>query len=79
MSKFLFYFLFFSLNCKAPLNHWEMALNKFIIIIIIINPKFVLAIGSRTSTFYNTFYTTMRNNELAYDGDQIRLRRRVHQ
>ena len=36
MSKFLFYFLFFSLNCKAPLNHWEMALNKFIIIIIII-------------------------------------------
>ena len=34
MSKFLFYFLFFSLNCKAPLNHWEMALNKFIIIII---------------------------------------------
>ena len=36
MSKFLFYFLFFSLNCKAPLNHWEMALNKFIIIIVII-------------------------------------------
>ena len=36
MSKFLFYFLFLSLNCNAPLNHWEMALNKFIIIILMI-------------------------------------------
>ena len=32
-----------------------------------------------TNTFYNTFYTTMRNNELSYDSDQIRLCRRVHQ
>ena len=32
-----------------------------------------------TNTFYNTFYTTMKNNELSYDSDQIRLCRRVHQ
>ena len=33
------------------------------------------AIGSKT----NTIYTIMRSNELAYDGDRIRPRRRVHQ
>ena len=39
---------------------------------------YLSAVGSGTNTFYSTFYATMRNNELAYVDDQIRLRRRVH-
>ena len=48
---YLFIFIFFYFNCRAPLNHWEMALNKFIIIIIII------IINSATSLMLIVFPT----------------------
>ena len=60
MSKFLFYFLFFSLNCKAPLNHWEMALNKFIIIIIIIPFSLHFWEAEVLSNYHAKFYLKIR-------------------